>query len=134
MGLFDGVAGAVLGKVLGGGQAGDQGGLTAIALELFNQNGGIGGILDKFKAGGLGDAAASWVSLGENLPVSADQVASVFGNSAITDLAAKFGISPDVLTSQIAQHLPEVINKVTPSGTVSEESGNLLTSILGMLK
>jgi len=134
MGLFDGVAGAVLGKVLGGGQAGDQGGLTAIALELFNQNGGIGGILDKFKAGGLGDAAASWVSLGENLPVSADQVASVFGNSAIADLAAKFGISPDVLTSQIAQHLPEVINKVTPSGTVSEESGNLLTSILGMLK
>lgn len=134
MGLFDGVAGAVLGKVLGGGQAGDQGVLTAIALELFNQNGGIGGILDKFKEGGLGDAAASWVSLGENLPVSADQVASVFGNSAITDLAAKFGISPDVLTSQIAQHLPEVINKVTPSGTVSEESGNLLTSILGMLK
>ena len=134
MGLFDGVAGAVLGKVLGGGQAGDQGGLTAIALELFNQNGGIGGILDKFKEGGLGDAAASWVSLGENLPVSADQVASVFGNSAIADLAAKFGISPDVLTSQIAQHLPEVINKVTPSGTVSEESGNLLTSILGMLK
>jgi len=134
MGLFDGVAGAVLGKVLGGGQAGDQGGLTDIALELFNQNGGIGGILDKFKEGGLGDAAASWVSLGENLPVSADQVASVFGNSAIADLAAKFGISPDVLTSQIAQHLPEVINKVTPSGTVSEESGNLLTSILGMLK
>jgi len=134
MGLFDGVAGAVLGKVLGGGQAGDQGVLTDIALELFNQNGGIGGILDKFKEGGLGDAAASWVSLGENLPVSADQVASVFGNSAITDLAAKFGISPDVLTSQIAQHLPEVINKVTPSGTVSEESGNLLTSILGMLK
>lgn len=134
MGLFDGVAGAVLGKVLGGGQAGDQGGLTAIALELFNQNGGIGGILDKFKAGGLGDAAASWVSLGENLPVSADQVASVFGNNAIADLAAKFGISPDVLTSQIAQHLPEVINKVTPSGAVNEESGNLLTSILGILK
>lgn len=130
MGLFDGVAGAVLGKVLGG----NQGGMAAIAMELFNQNGGIGGILDKFKEGGLGDAAASWVSLGENLPVSADQVASVFGSSAITDLAAKFGISPDVLTSQIAQHLPEVINKVTPSGAVNEESGNLLTSILGMLK
>lgn len=130
MGLFDGVAGAVLGKVLGG----NQGGMAAIAMELFNQNGGIGGILDKFKEGGLGDAAASWVSLGENLPVSADQVASVFGSSAITDLAAKFGISPDVLTSQIAQHLPEVINKVTPSGAVNEESGGLLTSILGMLK
>lgn len=61
MGLFDSVAGAVLGKVLGG----NQGGMAAIAMELFNQNGGIGGIMDKFKAGGLGDAASSWVSLGE---------------------------------------------------------------------
>ena len=130
MGLFDSVAGAVLGKVLGG----NQGGMAAIAMELFNQNGGIGGIMDKFKAGGLGDAASSWVSLGENLPVSADQIASVFGNNAIADMAAKFGISPDVLTSQIAQHLPDVINKVTPSGAVTEQSSNLLTSILGMLK
>ncbi|MGB2832633.1 MAG: YidB family protein [Methylotenera sp.] len=130
MSLLDNVLGAVVGKVMGG----NQGGMAAIAMELFNQNGGIGGIMDKFKAGGLGDAAASWVSLGENKAVSADQIASVFGSGAIADMAAKFGLSPEMLSSQLAQHLPEVINKVTPSGAVTEESGSMLSSILGMLK
>jgi uncharacterized protein YidB (DUF937 family) len=130
MGLLDSVAGAVLGKVLGGG----QGGMAQIALDMFNQHGGIGGVLDKFKAGGLGDAAASWVGKGENLPVSADQISSVLGNGAIAEMAAKFGISPEVLSAQLAQHLPGVIDKATPNGEVTADSGNLLTSVLGMFK
>jgi uncharacterized protein YidB (DUF937 family) len=130
MGLLDSVAGAVLGKVLGGG----QGGMAQIALDMFNQHGGIGGVLDKFKAGGLGDAAASWVGKGENLPVSADQISSVLGNGAIAEMAAKFGISPEVLSAQLAQHLPGVIDKATPNGEVTADSGNLLTTVLGMFK
>lgn len=130
MGLLDSVAGAVLGKVLGGG----QGGMAQIALDMFNQHGGIGGVLDKFKAGGLGEAAASWVGKGENLPVSADQISSVLGNGAIAEMAAKFGISPEVLSAQLAQHLPGVIDKATPDGEVTADSGNLLTTVLGMFK
>lgn len=130
MGLLDSVAGAVLGKVLGG----SQGGMAQIALDMFNQHGGIGGVLDKFKAGGLGEAAASWVGKGENLPVSADQISSVLGNGAIAEMAAKFGISPEVLSAQLAQHLPGVIDKATPDGEVTADSGNLLTTVLGMFK
>ncbi len=130
MGLLDSVAGAVLGKVMGGG----QGGMAQIALDMFNQNGGIGGVLDKFKAGGLGDAAASWVGKGENIPVSADQISSVLGSGAIAELAAKFGIDPATLSAQIAEHLPTVVDKMTPNGAVEENSGGLLSSVLGMLK
>jgi uncharacterized protein YidB (DUF937 family) len=129
MGLLDSVAGAVLGKL-----GGQQGGMAQIALDMFNQNGGIGGVLDKFKEGGLADAAASWVGKGENMPVSADQIASVLGNGQIAEMAAKFGISPETLSAQIAQHLPTVIDKMTPNGTVEGESGNLLSTVLGMLK
>ena len=129
MGLFDNIAGAVLGKM-----GGEQGGIAQAAMEMFNQNGGIAGVLDKFKAGGLAEQAASWVGKGENLPVSAEQISSVLGNGAIADMAAKFGISPETLTAQIAQHLPTVIDKMTPNGTVEGESGNLLSTVLGMLK
>ena len=129
MGLLDSVAGAVLGKL-----GGQQGGMAQIALDMFNQNGGLGGVLDKFKAGGLGDAAASWVGKGENLPVSAEQISSVLGSGAIADMAAKFGISPETLSAQIAQHLPTVVDKMTPNGEVTEGSGGLLSSVLGMLK
>lgn len=46
----------------------------------------------------------------------------------------KFGITPEVLSTQIAQHLPSVIDKMTPNGEVGADSGNLLSTVLGMLK
>lgn len=130
MGLLDSISGAVLGKVMGG----QQGGMAQIAMEMFNQNGGISGVLDKFKAGGLGDVAASWVGKGENIPVSADQISSVLGSGAIAEMAAKFGIDPATLSTQIAEHLPTVVDKMTPNGAVEADSGSLLSTVLGMLK
>ena len=129
MGLFDNVAGAVLGKMMG-----DKGGMAQIALDMFNQNGGLSGILDKFKEGGLAEQAASWVGKGENMPISAEQLSGVLGSDAIAGMAAKFGISPETLSAQIAEHLPTVIDKMTPDGEVNEGSGNLLSTVLGMLK
>jgi uncharacterized protein YidB (DUF937 family) len=129
MGLFDNVAGAVLGKMMG-----DKGGMAQIALDMFNQNGGLGGILDKFKEGGLAEQAASWVGKGENMPISAEQLSSVLGSDAIADMAEKFGVSPETLSAQIAEHLPTVIDKMTPDGEVNAGSGNLLSTVLGMLK
>ena len=128
--MLDGLVGSVLGKVMGGG----QGGMAQVAMEMFNQHGGIGGVLDKFKAGGLGDAAASWVGKGENMPVSADQISSVLGNDQIAAMAAKFGIDPAALSAQIAEHLPTVVDKMTPNGAVEGDSSNILSSVLGMFK
>ena len=130
MGLLDSVAGAVLGKVLGG----SQGGVGQIAMDMLNNSGGLGGLLDKFKQGGLAEQAASWVGKGENLPVSADQITSILGNDTITAMAAKFGISTEELSGKIAQYLPEMVDKATPDGEVTEKSGDLLSSVLGMFK
>jgi uncharacterized protein YidB (DUF937 family) len=129
MGLLDSVAGAVLGKL-----GGQQGGMAQIALDMFNQHGGIGGVLDKFKEGGLAEQAASWIGKGENMPISAEQISSVLGSGAIADMAAKFGIDPADLSAKIAEHLPTVIDKMTPDGEVTGDSGNLLSTVLGMLK
>ena len=129
MGLLDSVAGMVLGKL-----GGQQGGMAQVALDMFNQNGGLAGVLDKFKAGGLAEQAASWVGKGENLPVSAEQISSVLGSGAIAEMAAKFGIDPATLSAQIAEHLPTVVDKMTPNGAVEADSGNLLSTVLGMLK
>jgi uncharacterized protein YidB (DUF937 family) len=129
MGLLDSVAGAVLGKL-----GGQQGGMAQVAMEMFNQNGGLAGVLEKFKAGGLAEQAASWVGKGENLPISADQISSVLGSGAIAEMAAKFGIDPADLSAKIAEHLPTVVDKMTPDGEVTNDSGSLLSTVLGMLK
>jgi uncharacterized protein YidB (DUF937 family) len=129
MGMLDGLVGSVLGKVMG-----DKAGMAQVAMEMFNSNGGVGGLMEKFKAGGLGEAAASWVGTGENIAVSPDQISSVLGEGAIADMAAKFGLTPEVLSAQIAEHLPTVVDKLTPDGEVGADSGNMLTKVLGMLK
>ena len=129
MGLFDSVAGAVLGKL-----GGEQGNMAQAAMEMFNQNGGLSGILEKLKASGFAEQVASWVGTGENLPISAEQISSVLGSGAIAEMAAKFGITPEVLSSKIAQYLPVIVDKMTPDGEVSANSARLLSTVLSMLK
>ncbi|MBC7786531.1 MAG: DUF937 domain-containing protein [Methylophilaceae bacterium] len=130
MGLLNGLTKQILGKVMGG----NTDGIAAAAMEMFNNNGGLSGILDKLKEGGLGEQAASWVGHGENLPISAEQISNLIGNGQIAEMAAKFGLTPEVLSSEIAEHLPGVIDKMTPNGEVGADSGGLLGSVLGMLK
>lgn len=131
MGLLDGVAGAVFKNMIGGS---DKSLVSQIALEMFKNNGGLGGLLQKFDQGGLADIAASWVGQGDNQSVSADQISNIFGNDAIADMASKFGVDSGLLTGQIAQYLPELINQVTPDGEVNNKSDDLIGSVLDMLK
>jgi uncharacterized protein YidB (DUF937 family) len=49
-------------------------------------------------------------------------------------MAAKFGLDPDTLSSLIAEHLPTVVDKLTPDGKVSADSGNMLSTLLSILK
>lgn len=130
MGLLDGIAGQVIGSMLGGS---DKGMLGKIAMEMVSKNGGLGGVLEMFNKGGLGDLAASWIGQGENQALSQDQVSSVFGNDMISEMASKFGIESSALTGQIAQYLPELINQSTPNGQVDDDSEGMLGDVLGML-
>lgn len=129
MGLLDSLAGGMLEKVMG-----EKGAMAQVAMDMLNQNGGLAGVLEKFKENGLAEQAASWVGTGENLPISADQIASVLGNSQLGEIATKFGIDTYTLSAQIAEHLPTIVDKLTPNGEVPSESGNLLSVLMGMLK
>jgi uncharacterized protein YidB (DUF937 family) len=129
MGLFDNIAGAVLGKMMG-----DKGAMAQAALEMFHQYGGLEGVLEKFNQAGLGNLVASWVGKGENMPISPNQITEVLGGTTIADMAAKFGLTPEMLSAQIAEHLPNVVDKMTPDGKVEANSGDLLSTVLGMLK
>lgn len=124
MGLLDSVVGAAtqaLGSKLGGaeGQSDVLGGLMGLLGNEGGQ-GGLAGLLEKFQQGGLGDVAASWVGTGENQPVSADQISQVLGSDAISGFAAKMGVDPSQASALISQHLPGLVDKLTPNGTLPE--------------
>ena len=120
MGLLDSVTGAL------GGQAG--GGLA----DLLQAQGGIGGLVEKFSANGMGDMAASWVGKGANLPVSPEQIAQVIGQGPIADFARSVGISPEQAAETISGLLPQAIDKLTPNGEVAGAE-DLLGQLAGNL-
>ena len=129
MGLFDSLAGSMMGKL-----GGEKGAIAQVAIDLFNQNGGLPGVLEKFKAAGFSDEVASWVGKGSNLPISATQVVQVLGSSSIQTAANKLGINADEISAKIAEYLPQVVDRMTPNGEVNKDSGNLMATLLGMLK
>lgn len=150
MGLLDGLIGNVIGSMLGGNQGQNplgavlaglgggsqgQGGslLLQVALSMLQQNGGLDGVLNKFRQGGLAQQADSWVSTGQNMNISGDQLQQVLGSSTISDLASRLGMSPDQAGSSMAQLLPNVIDQLTPQGQVPENGNEEIAQGLSML-
>ena len=138
MGLLDGI----LSAALGGSSAPAASGINSdvlmrIAGQLLQQNGGIGGLVEAFTKGGLGQAASSWVSTGSNHPVSADQVTQVLGSGQIGQIASQLGLDHGQAGGILAQFLPQLVDHLTPQGAVPADhsvQGDLMTAALGMLK
>lgn len=136
MGLLDSILGAVAGK---GDSSGGASALIGILGGLLAQSGGLQGLADKFSQRGQGGAFSSWVGMGENQPISADQIQKVLGSDQINALAAKIGVDPAQASHFLAEYLPKVVDKLTPEGkvdpTADHEQGlaNLLPSLLQSL-
>ncbi len=130
MGLLDELAGSAMSGMLGN----SSNPLVHSALEMIqNQPGGLAGLVQSFEQKGMGGLVQSWVSNGPNPPITSDQLTHVLGSDAVTNLAAKAGISPDQAGSQLAALLPGLIDKLTPNGHVGD-AGGLLTAAMNMLK
>lgn len=123
MGLMDQL-GQTVGGILDGQTA--QNPLLQAVTSLLGQNssvGGLAGLVQAFQKNGLGDIVNSWVSTGKNMPVTPDQIKQGLGSDFLSQLASKAGISPDAASAQLSSLLPDVIDKLTPCGTV--EAGGI---------
>src|SRR5260370_17981539 len=115
MGLLDSMLGAVAGKT---DSSGGPNPVMGILGSLLTQSGGLQGLANKFSQSGQGGAFSSWVGMGENQPISADQIQKVLGSDQVNALAAKIGIDPAQASPFLAEYLPEVVDKLTPDGSV----------------
>jgi len=132
MGLFDQLAGQVLGSLNSGSNQGGDNPLLQIASTLLQGQGGLAGLLEKFQQAGLGEHAASWVGTGANLPVDGSQITQALGSDTLSALARKFGLSGTQVSAGLAQELPQLIDKVTPNGN-TEGASDLLQQGLSVL-
>lgn len=97
--------------------------LMPMVMQQIQQQGGLPGLLQKFQANGLGDKAASWVSTGENQPVSAEEAKAALGDDFINNTAQQLGVDPSQISEAASHMVPAMVDQATPDGQVPEGHG-----------
>jgi uncharacterized protein YidB (DUF937 family) len=116
-GMPGGVGSGGLGDLLKGGLGGVLAGGAAGSI----LSGGLGDLLKQFQQAGHGDVAGSWVGSGPNKAITPNDLSKALGSDQITGLMSQTGLSRDELLDGFSQHLPAVIDQLTPHGRVPTE-------------
>lgn len=107
MGLLDGIIGGIVGAEI-----------NHLVRSYIEQHGGVAALVKKFEEQGMGSLVASWVGTGANHAVTGQQIQQALGSGALQQLAAKFGMNADDIANKLAAVLPQVVDQMTPNGTV----------------
>jgi uncharacterized protein YidB (DUF937 family) len=79
--------------------------------------GDLNQLVSKFEAAGLGDKVKSWISTGQNEPISKDEVKQALGND-VDEVARRDGVGPDEAADKLASELPNAVDRATPDGSI----------------
>jgi uncharacterized protein YidB (DUF937 family) len=118
MGLLDNLGfGDMLKSLLG--QA-ESAGLPAIINNVLAQTQyrDLNGLVAALQKGGLNAQVQSWLGPGTNLPITEDQLKAALGNSQVQDFARHLGLPVDETLKNLAQYLPNIVDKASPNGTL----------------
>jgi uncharacterized protein YidB (DUF937 family) len=98
-----------LGSVLGGGAAGSV------------LSGGLGNLIKEMQDAGHGQVARSWVGTGPNEDIPPKDLANALGSDTLDTLSKQSGLSVDELLAGFSQHLPDLVDQLTPKGRLPTE-------------
>ncbi|MCX4810013.1 YidB family protein [Streptomyces sp. NBC_01239] len=129
--------GSLLGGLLGGSGGGSQGGsgsgnilgalLSALGGSQSGGSGGsgggsnpLGGLLDMLTKSGLTEQKDSWVGTGQNQSVTGAQIQQALPDDTLQKVAEQAGVTPEQAASDLAQTLPQAVDRLTPQGQVPQ--------------
>ena len=114
--MFGGSADPARGEPASGGLPGALGGLLGGAATGSVVSGGLGTIIREFQERGYGGAVRSWVGNGPNEEIAPHDLANALGGDTLDKLSQQTGMNRADLLSNLCQHLPELVNQLTPNG------------------
>ena len=82
---------------------------------------GVNNTVRDLEHSGDGDTARSWVARGPNRPITPGRLEAALGEDALRDLMQQTGMERDELLDTLSQHLPRVIDHLTPQGRLPSE-------------
>ena len=81
--------------------------------------GGIGELIERFKQGGRGETAESWVRNGPNQPITGSDLEQTIGPDVLDDLEKRTGLSRAELLTRLSRDLPDAVDRYTPDGRIA---------------
>ena len=116
--------GGSLSDLFPGGLGGVLGGTAAGSV----LSGGLGNIIKELQDGGHGRVAQSWVGTGPNEEIAPKDLANALGSDTLNTLSKQTGLSVDELLAGLSQHLPDLVDQLTPNGRLPthEEAGRMV--------
>lgn len=146
MGLLDSVVGMLGQNQQGGAGGGGNAALISAVIGMLSNNGGgnsaggalgglggLAGLVGQLQRSGLGDVVASWISTGQNLPISPGQLHNALGDETVGALSQQTGLPHGDLLSQLSELLPQMVDHATPGGQLPTQGDGLgeLGGLLG---
>jgi len=107
----------------------EPGGLAGVLRTIFGGGSvpgpvlsrGVGNTVQDFERSGHGEIARSWVGRGQNRSISPENLEAALGEDGIRDLMQQTGMERDELLATLSEHLPRVIDHLTPEGRLPTE-------------
>ena len=107
----------------------EPGGLAGVLRTIFGGGSvpgpvlsrGVGNTVQDFERSGHGEIARSWVGRGQNRPIAPGKLEAALGEEGIRDLMQQTGMERDELLATLSEHLPRVIDHLTPEGRLPTE-------------
>jgi uncharacterized protein YidB (DUF937 family) len=107
----------------------EPGGLAGVLRTIFGGGSVPGTVLSRgasstvrdLERSGHGDIGRSWVERGANQPITPRKLEAALGEDAIRDLIAQTGMERQELLEVLSEHLPRVIDHLTPDGRLPTE-------------
>jgi len=125
-GLFGGASGRAPAGATPGGNLSDVlrgglGGLLGGAAAGTVLSGGLENLIKGFQQSGQGHVAQSWVGHGPNQEIAPDDLEHALGGDTLDALSQQTGMERDDLLAGLSQHLPELVDQLTPHGRLPSE-------------
>jgi uncharacterized protein YidB (DUF937 family) len=110
-------SGGSLSDIFPGGLGGLLGGAAAGGV----LSGGLANIIKELQESGHGHVAQSWVGEGPNQEIAPNDLANALGSDTLHTLSQHTGVSVDDLLAGLSQHLPDLVDQLTPHGRLPSE-------------
>ena len=80
-----------------------------------------GNLIKELQEGGHGRVAQSWVGTGPNQDIAPQHLADALGSDTLDALSQHTGMGRADLIAGLSQHLPDLIDQLTPNGRLPSE-------------